>query len=89
MVRRKRVSRQLKNGKSPGVVKIPLKLSDLRLLHSKWVVEMYEYLKEQKESVIKRIEKAGIMEVVKSAQDVYTRCENPFDDRRRKQQINY
>ena len=33
-------------------------------------------LKEQKESVLKGFEKAGIMEAVKSAQDVYTRCEN-------------
>ena len=43
---------------------------------------MYEYLKQQKESVIKRFEKAGIMEAVKSTQDVYTRRENPFDDKR-------
>ena len=50
---------------------------------------MYEYLKEQKESVIKEFEKAGIMEAVKSAQDIYTRCENPFVDRRRKQENNY
>ena len=50
---------------------------------------MNTYLKEQKESVIKGFEKAGIMEAVKSFQDIYTRCENPYDDRRRKQEINY
>ena len=50
---------------------------------------MYEYLKEQKEAVTKGFEKAGIMEAVKSAQDIYTRCETPFDDRRRKWEINY
>ena len=50
---------------------------------------MYEYHKEQKESVIKGFEKAGIMEAVKSAQDIYTRSENPFDDRRSKYDINY
>ena len=61
-----RLSRQLTNGKSPRDVKISLKLSDLKLLHAKLVVEMYVYLKEQKESVIKRFEKAGIMEAVKS-----------------------
>ena len=42
---------------------------------------MYEYLKEQKESVIKGFEKAEIMAAVKSSQDIYTRQENPFDDR--------
>ena len=50
---------------------------------------MYEYLKEQKESLIKGFEKAGIMEAVESAQDIYIRCENPFDGRRRKWEINY
>ena len=37
--------------------------------------------KEQKESVIKGLEKAGIMDTVKSDHDTYTRCENPFDNR--------
>ena len=45
---------------------------------------MYEYLKEKKESIIKGFEKAGIMEVVKSTQNIYTRCENPFDDKHEK-----
>ena len=44
----KRVSRQLTNGKLPGDVKVSLKLSNLKPLHAKWVVEMYEYLKQQK-----------------------------------------
>ena len=61
----------------------------LLLLHAKWVVEKYEYLKEQKEPVIKGFEKSGIMEVVKSAQDIHRRSENPFDDGRRKQNINH
>ena len=46
---------------------------------------MYEYLKEQKESVvIKGFEKAGIVEAVKSSQDIYRRCKKSFDDKRRK-----
>ena len=56
----------------------------LLLLHAKWVVEKYEYLKEQREPIIKGFEKSGIMEVVKSAQDIHRRSENPFDDGRRK-----
>ena len=79
-----RASRQLTNGKSPGDVKVSLKLSDLKPLHAKWVVEMYEYLKEQKESFTKGFEKAAIMEAVKSAQEIYTRCENLFYHRHRK-----
>ena len=45
---------------------------------------MCECLKYQKESVIKGFEKAGIMQAVRSAQDIYIRYENPFDDRHRK-----
>ena len=45
---------------------------------------MHEYLKEQKDSFIKEFEKAGMMKAVKSAQDIHTRCENHFDERRRK-----
>ena len=52
------------------------------------MVEMYEYLKEQKESVvIKGFEKAWIVEAVKSSQDIYRRCEKSFDDKRRKYEI--
>ena len=77
-----RVSKQLTNGKAPAYVKVSLKLSDLKPLHAKWIVEMYNYLKEQKESIIKGFEKAGIIEAVKMAQEVYARCQNPFDERR-------
>ena len=59
-------------------------LKKMPSVHAKWVVEIYEYLKEQIESVIKGFEKTGKMEVVKSAQGIYARCENPFDDIRRK-----
>ena len=77
-----RVSKQLMNGKAPGDVKVSLRLSDLKPLHAKWIVEMYGYLKQQKESVVKGFEKAGILEAVKMAREVYARCENPFDEKR-------
>ena len=51
-----------------------LKLVLLRVSCEQWVAEMYGYLKEQRESVIKGLEKTGIMEAVKSSQDIYTRC---------------
>ena len=73
-----KVSKQLMNGKAPRDVKGSLKLSDLKPLHAKWIVEMHGYLKQQKES----FEKAGILEAVKMAQEVYARYENPFDEKR-------
>ena len=64
--------------KSPGNVKVSLKLSDLKPLYAKWVVEMYDYLKQQKESIVKGFVKAEIMQDVKSVQEIHSRCENPF-----------
>ena len=77
-----RVSSQLRKGISPGDVKVSLKMSDLKPLHAQWVLEMYSYLKHQKESIVKGFEKAGITEALESAYEIYTKCENPFEDRR-------
>ena len=73
--------KQLMNGKAPGDVKFSLKLSYLKPLHAKWIVKMYGYLKQQKESVVKGFEKVGILKAVKMAQEVYARCENLFDEK--------
>ena len=59
MARRK--SHQLKNRRSPGEVKVSNKLSDLKPLHAKLAVKMNHYFKQQKDSIIKGFEKAGIM----------------------------
>lgn len=67
-------------GKPPSGVKSIVNISDLKPLHAKWVVEMYDYLKKQNESIVKCFEKARVLEAVKSAHKVYTRCENPFDE---------
>ena len=77
-----KVSKQLMNGRAAGDVKVSLKLSDLKPLHAKWIVDMYGYLKLQNESIVKGFEKAGILEAVEMAQEVYTRSENPFDEKR-------
>ena len=77
-----KVSKQLMNGRALGDVKVSLKLSDLKPLHAKWIVDMYGYLKLQNESIVKGFEKAGILEAVEMAQEVYTRNENPFDEKR-------
>ena len=59
-----RVSEQLKKGVTPGDVKVSMKMSDLKPLPVRWIVDMYTYLKEKKESVLKRFEKACIIETV-------------------------
>ena len=59
-----------------------MKMSDLKPLHAHWVVDMYTYLKQQKESILNGFDKADITEAVKSANEVFTRIENPFAEKR-------
>ena len=80
-----RVSKQLSNGVAPGDVKVSLKLSDLKPLHARWIVETYNHLKHQNDSIIKRSDAAGISEAITSANDIFTRVENPFDEQRQQQ----
>ena len=47
-----RISEQLKKGVAPGDVKVSMKMSNLKLLHARWIADMYTYLKQQKESIL-------------------------------------
>ena len=55
-----------------------MKMSDLKPMHARWIVDMYTYLKQQKESILNGFDKVGITEPVKSANEVFARIENPF-----------
>ena len=57
-----RVSKQLSNGVAPGDVKVSLKLGDLKPLHPQWIVEIYNHLKHQNDSIVKSFDTAGIRE---------------------------
>lgn len=54
---------------------------DLKPLHARWVVEMYDYLKQQNVLSLNGFDNASIKELVKSANDVITRTENPFTEK--------
>ena len=43
---------------------------------------MYDYLKQQMESILNGFDKAGITEAVKSANKVFARIGNPFTEKR-------
>lgn len=60
--------------------KLSLKIFDLKPLHARWVVEMYDYLKQQKVLSLNGFDKASIKEVVNSANEVIKRTENPFTE---------
>ena len=80
-----RVSKQLSNGVAPGDVKVSLKLSDLKPLHVRGIVETYDHLKHQNDSIVKGFDAAGISDAIICANDVFTRVENSFDEQRQQQ----
>ena len=80
-----RVSKQLSDGVAPAEVKVSLKLSDLKPLYARWIVETYNHVKHQNDSIIKGFDAAGIDEVITCANDIFTRVENPFDEQRQQQ----
>ena len=77
-----RVSEQLRRGVAPGDAKVSMKLSDLKPLHARCIVEMFDYLKQQNESIVNGFGKAGITEAVKSANKVFSRIKNLFTQKR-------
>ena len=56
-------------------------MSDLKPVHVRWIVDMYTYLKQQKESILNGFGKASITEAFKSANEVFARIENPFAEK--------
>ena len=58
-----------------------MKMSDLKPLHARWIVDMYTYLKQQRESILNGFDKAGITEAFKSANEVFARIENPYTEK--------
>ena len=77
-----RVSEQSRRGVAPGDVKVSMKLSHLKPLPASWIVEIFDYLKQQNESIVNGFNKAGITEAVKSANEVFSRIKNPFTHKR-------
>ena len=55
-----------------------LNLSEIKLLHAKWIYKMYEYLQGRSDLVLKGFESAWITEAVQKSNEVFERIENPF-----------
>ena len=77
-----RVSHQFSRDIAAANVNLSLKLSVLKPLHANLIVELYDHLKKQNEAIIKGFDKAGITDDIRSANDIYQRCENPFQERK-------
>ena len=69
---------QLRKGVDPCDVKINMSLTNLKPLHARWIVELYDHLHKQKDIIVKGFESAGVLEAIANAEAVMTRIENPF-----------
>ena len=76
----KQVSQQLEKGIQPADVKVSLGLIELKVMHAKWILELYNHLCHQNEIILNGFKAASITEAVESANTVLERIENPFSE---------
>ena len=69
---------QLQNGKDPTDVKILSKLSALKPIHARWIVDWYNHVIKVTEMIVRGFNSAGISVAVQNAEKIYKKNENPF-----------
>ena len=72
------MSKQLRARKTAGDVKVSLKGSLIKPLHAKWIFDLYNTLKDDREMAINGFRSAGIIEALENAKDMVETSENPF-----------
>ena len=68
----------LNKDKNPADVCVTLKLSEVKLLHAKWIVQMFKHLKTPKGSICNSFESADITKAVEKCNEIRNREKNPF-----------
>ena len=53
-------------------------MSDLKLLHADWIINLRNYMPEECETIVKGFKEASIVETIKDSETIYERVENPF-----------
>ena len=74
------VPQQFRAGKTAGNVKVCLKLSVIKPLHAKWIVDLYNTLKDDKEMTITGFRSAGITEAIENSKYMVEKNANPFEE---------
>ena len=72
------VTSQLLNGRDPTQVKVSTRLRDIKPMHARWIVDLYNYLQSEREIITHGFDSAGITEAATRANDVMMKVENPF-----------
>ena len=71
---------QLRAPKAAADVKVSLKLSVIKRLYAKWIIDLYNTLKDDKEMVINGFRSSEITEAIEDAKDMLEKVENPFKE---------
>ena len=71
-----KVSVQLKKVIDPTDIKIISKLSNLKPLHTSWIVDLYKHLLDNQEIIVNSFDSAGISEAVTKASTILYKIEN-------------
>ena len=61
---RSRISDQLKQGVDVYQIKVDLTLTRMNPIHARWVIGLYNYLRNQSNCIKESFDKAGIVEAV-------------------------
>ena len=72
--------KQLKAGKAAADVKVSPKLSVIKPLHAKLIVDLYNTLKDDKEMAVNGFRSARIAEAIENSKDMVEKVENPFKE---------
>ena len=72
------MSKQLRSGKAAADVKVSLKLTVIKPLHAKWIVDLHNTLKDDKEMAINVFRSAGITD--ENAKGIVEKVENHFKE---------
>ena len=72
----KQVPQKLEKGIQPA----SLGLIDLKVMHAKWILELYHHLCRQNEIILNDFKATSITEAVESANTLLERIENPFSE---------
>ena len=75
-----KVQEQIRKGVNAHDIKINVKLSIVKPLHAKWIIEMYNHLRNSKEIIINGFRKAHITQSVSESVRLVNLCENPFQE---------
>ena len=71
------VQKQLGDGSNIYAVEVKLSLSVLKPIHARWLISLYDHLRNQRETIIKGFDKAGISEAISLPE---LEKEDPFHD---------